>query len=134
MVNYTERFLDRRCRRDRRDWDEFVMQDRRAAQERRSGIERRKKQDVFIGTERRKLRSRENSLPSYSTDLNKSYYVLYEVAEITQASASDILEWIRSNLVSDMEIKRDFAGRRLFTRRDIEQIETIKRYGFSHKH
>lgn len=133
MANHAERFVDRRCGRDRRDWDEFIIQERRTGQERRNGIERRKRQDVFIGPERRKLKSREDYLPSYSTDLYKAYYVLNEAADITQTSASDILEWIRENLIKDSEIKRDSAGRRLFSKRDIEQINLIKRYGVSDK-
>jgi hypothetical protein len=129
MSSYVEKFVDRRCGKDRRDWDEFVLTERRNSPERRSGVERRKKQLPFIGPERRRLRTEEEYRPSYSTDLYKPYYTLNEAADVTETSASDILEWIRASLLKDSEIKRDFAGRRLFSRRHIEQIQMIKRYG-----
>ncbi|MBN1899738.1 hypothetical protein JW926_00265 [Candidatus Sumerlaeota bacterium] len=129
MADYNSRFVDRRRGKDRRDWDEFVFQNRRTGTERRSGIERRREQTPFIGLERRKLKTREDFLISRPPSLNKSYYCLNEAADLTETSASDILEWIRCNLIKDSSLKRDYAGRRLFSRSDIEQISLIKRYG-----
>jgi len=129
MNDYTEKFVDRRSGKDRRDWDEYVLKERRCGKDRRRKQERRKEQRNFPGEERRRVKHKNS--PSSLSDkikIQKSHYTLQEVSRITGISPSKILKWIRNKLIKDSEIKRDLYGRRAFSQEDIKKIELLKRY------
>jgi len=126
--NYLDRFEDRRMGRDRRDWDEFVLNDRRTGKDRRSGRERRKTQKPLIGPERRRLKNRNHSSNSDRKNaVTQEYYTLNEASRESGVSAEIIMSWLQRKIMDDASIARDRYGRRAFSRRDIELIRAIKR-------
>jgi len=130
MSGYTDKFLDRRSGRERRDWDEFVVNNRRKGHDRRSGTDRRKRQVAFPAPEKRRLKRQQKKSynPVFDANFTKQFYVLPEVAQIVEVSPSDILEWIRSKWINESDIGRDHFGRLAFTRSNIEKIKALKNY------
>ncbi|KPL12314.1 hypothetical protein AMJ85_01105 [candidate division BRC1 bacterium SM23_51] len=127
MVKYVER----RSGHERRDWDMFVYPDRRSDSNRRSGEDRRQSAEPYDGPDRR--RKVEASIESAETQptpsqpaAEQTHYTTAEVAEITGLSQTTLLLWIRNKVIDGSRIKRSVEGRRLWTRRDIEEIERVK--------
>jgi len=130
MSEYTERFQDRRNGKDRRGWDEFVMQNRRSGRDRRSGLERRRQQLPFVGTERRKSQIPQDFIISYAQKhhVGLTSFHLYDVTQITDIPAPDILDWIRWKWINDADFKRDYDGRFVFSKSDIAKFMKIKQH------
>jgi hypothetical protein len=129
MSEYTERFWERRQGKDRRDWDEFIVYDRRLKKERRSGKDRRRNQKPFIVAERRRLRKSFETIttPTHKRMLRKQYYAIQEVARKTGVPVSTIITWLREKVINDVDIHRDVYGRRAFTEDNIKHIIAIKK-------
>lgn len=130
MSEYTERFQDRRMGKDRRGWDEFVLQNRLSGMERRNSAERRRQQLSFVGPEKRKSQIPRDYIRSYVQrhNIDPASCHLYEVAQITDIPAPDILDWIRWKWINDADIKRDTDGRFVFPQSVIAQLLKIKQY------
>ncbi len=130
MSEYTDRFEDRRTGTDRRDWDEYVMQNRRAGPDRRAGLERRRKQLPFAGEERRKLKTPRDYISSYAQNhnINAASFPLFDASRLLGISASDILDWIRWKWVNEADFKRDAYGRFVFSKCDMDKLLKIKLY------
>jgi hypothetical protein len=133
----TGKYSNRRSGKERRDWDEFVLHDRRQ-EKRRVSPDRRGKQQSFESPDRRRPAppEKEHSSPSSSQPLGKpgektppqkSLYTTSEAAEKTGISQATLLLWIRNRLIDDAKIKRDPSGRRIWRAQDLETIREIKK-------
>jgi len=130
MSEYSERFQDRRMGRDRRGWDEFVLQNQRSGMDRRNVTERRRQQLPFVGQERRKSKIPQDFISSYAQkhNIGLTSFHLYDVAQITDIPAPDILDWIRWKWINDADFTRDADGRFVFSKSDIDKLMKIKKY------
>ncbi len=129
MSGYTTRFENRRSGKERRDWDEFVLHNRRDGNERRAGKERRRTQKPFPEDDRRKRKTEEEQSTSQGRRHKRvpHYYTTREAAERTGISLGTLLLWIRNKVLDDARIHRDRFGRRAFTEADIDRIFAIKK-------
>jgi predicted DNA-binding transcriptional regulator AlpA len=135
MNEYPDRFKERRSRKDRRDWNEFVAKDRRSGKERRSNKERRCSQKPFNVIERRKFKvaPQKKDIASQQRKMKDTRYSLGEVAKKTGVSQSQILEWINRKRLNDARIRRDTNGRRVFSEEDIREISTLQKHELKSK-
>ena len=123
------KFVNRRSGKDRRDWDEFVVHDRRGGSERRGGGERRRRRKPFPGSERRKNNSETEPFTSRVRKhrFAPHSYTTREAAEKAGISVGTLLLWIRNKVLDDALIHRDRFGRRAFTKADIDKILAVKK-------
>ena len=129
---------NRRADKDRRDWDEFVIHNRRHEKERRAHEDRRRQQQPLEGHDRRRssLRQQERSSNSLRQPIGKPvekkparkvFYTTSEAAEQTGISQPTLILWIRNNVIDDSKIKRDSSGRRIWREKDLDMIRKIKK-------
>ena len=129
---------NQRSDKDRRDWDEFVIHNRRLAKDRRTSKDRRRQQQPFEGSDRRRssLRQQERSSNSLRQPIGKPvekkparkvFYTTIEAAEQTGISQPTLMLWIRNNVIDDSKIKRDSSGRRIWREKDLDMIRKIKK-------
>lgn len=130
MSEYTERFQDRRTGKDRRGWDEFVLQNRRSGMERRNGLERRSQQLPFVGPEKRTSKIPRDFISSYAEThkIGSASFHIYDAAHITDIPAPDILDWIRWKWISDADCTKDTDGRFVFSKSGIDKLMKIKKH------
>ena len=133
-----EESKNRRSGKDRRDWNEFVVHERRGEKGRRTKKDRRTNQEFFKGSDRRKSsmhkeepssRSfvRSSKKPDKKKPAGKEFYTTSEAAELTGVSQVTLTLWIRNNVIDDAQIKRDQSGRRMWSEKNLKMIQEIKR-------
>lgn len=128
---------NRRSGKDRRDWDEFVIHDRRNGKERRAHENRRHQHEAFEGLEKRKSSHAQEPPPGPSNRVTgkrtakkpaaKAFYTTSEAAAQTGISQATLTLWIRNNVIDDSKIKRDPSGRRMWTQDNLEMVRKIKK-------
>lgn len=129
---------NRRADKDRRDWDEFVIHNRRHEKERRAHENRRRQQQPLEGHDRRRSSLRQQEHPSNSLRQpigkpvekkppGKVFYTTSEAAEQTGVSQATLMLWIRNNVIDDSKIKRDSSGRRIWREKDLDTIREVKK-------
>jgi len=129
---------NRRADKDRRDWDEFVIHNRRHEKERRAHEDRRRQQQPLEGQDRRKssLPKQERSSNSLRQPIGKPvekkpagkvFYTTSEAAEQTGVSQATLMLWIRNNVIDDSKIKRDPSGRRIWREKNLDTIREVKK-------
>ena len=129
-------FSERRSSRDRRDWQEFVLKNRRNDRERRSDKDRRSKIDInFKPEKRRKIDTIEKELESVSEKQKKykpEYYSTHEAAQLSGVSQPTLLLWLKNGTINNSKIKRNATGKRLWTRTDVEAIKRVRSREFGY--
>jgi len=128
-------FVDRRSGKERRDWNEFVVYEKRITGERRKLKERRVRIDLNYKPERRKrvdmISSQSgNSKEDREQNERPRYFSTQEVAEMVGISQPTLLLWLQNGLISESTITRSGSGKRLWVIEDIEHAKKIKQREF----